>query len=75
MEHTTLTPTEKDETLYHVEDVVKDSNTLKLKRTDFFEAQHDTLSEGRAPWPVIKENLKLCMVVLAVQVPPPIKYT
>jgi hypothetical protein len=63
-------PTEKDGNLYHVEDVIDkpELNALKLTRTDFFEAQNDTLSEGRSPWPVIKENLKLCMVVLAVQV-------
>lgn len=63
-------PTEKDGNLYHVEDVIEkpESNALKLTRTDFFEAQNDTLSESRSPWPVIKENLKLCMVVLAVQV-------
>lgn len=63
-------PAEKDGNLYHVEDVIDkpESNALKLTRTDFFEAQNDSLSEGRSPWPVIKENLKLCMVVLAVQV-------
>lgn len=63
-------PIEKDGNLYHVEDVIdkSESNALKLTRNDFFEAQNDSLSEGRSPWPVIKENLKLCMIVLAVQV-------
>ncbi|RAO69146.1 uncharacterized protein BHQ10_005158 [Talaromyces amestolkiae] len=62
-------PIEKDGNLYHVEDVIdkSESNALKLTRNDFFEAQNDSLSEGRSPWPVIKENLKLCMIVLAVQ--------
>jgi hypothetical protein len=62
----------KDEKSFHVEDAIslkdQDPNTIKLNRTDFFEAQNDTLSEGRKPWPVIKDNIKLCMVVLAVQV-------
>lgn len=65
-----MEPTLEKEGRDHVEDVVDKGVTdgNYLSRADFFEAQIDTLAESRSPWLVIKENLKLCGVVLACQV-------
>lgn len=47
------------------------SDGLNITQTELVEAQQDALSKPRAPWQVIKENIKTCAVVLVVQVSAP----
>ena len=47
---------------------VKEVDEIAINHTEFVEAQHDALAEGRPQWQVIRENIKTCLVIVIVQV-------
>jgi hypothetical protein len=54
----------------HVEELGSDSSHDKEMTIDqiaFNEARHDALSRGSPPWQVIKNNVKICIVIVVVQ--------
>ncbi|CAK7228506.1 hypothetical protein SBRCBS47491_006926 [Sporothrix bragantina] len=53
----------------HVEEAGADwpSSTVVLNRSDFVQAQQDSLGEGSPPWQVIKDNWRTCATIVVVQ--------
>jgi hypothetical protein len=49
----------------HVEEIGK---SFPINHDAYVEAKEDALSEGKPTWQVIKENIRICVVVVAVQV-------
>lgn len=44
---------------------------IEISRDTFDAAQSDSLAAGKPQWQVIKENLRVCLVTLVVQVSGP----
>ena len=65
-----LMATSKTDADGHVEEVGSNSSLPKemtIDQTAFNKAKQDALSQGSPPWQVIKDNVKTCVVIVAVQ--------
>ena len=49
----------------HIEEIGK---SFPISHDAYVEAKEDALSEGKPTWQVIRENIRICVVVVAVQV-------
>jgi hypothetical protein len=49
----------------HIEEIGK---SFPINHDAYVEAKEDALSEGKPTWQVIRENIHICVVVVAVQV-------